>query len=198
MLVLAAAAVLGAGCSGGQKGPKGPRTDLKPFKQIDAIELFEKVFKEKGYTTERNKAIYVTGHGEWQVDLWVEGEALPLVVEYLKDEDRAELGESLKSSKVGEKFKLVAVAIEEIKEGQELNRANSRFAVIFDDRDYVYQPNPTSEDRYEVTIVEIEKRLRKDIVDVIEELEKVMKKEKGKGKGGDEDEDDEDDEDEDE
>jgi hypothetical protein len=192
MLVLAAAAVLGAGCSGGQKGPKGPRTDLKPFKEIDTIELFEKVFKEKGYGTERNRSIYVLGHGEWQVDLWVEGDDLPLVVEYLTADERAELGETLKSSKVGEKFKLVAVATEEVKEGQELNRANSRFAVIFDDRDYVFQPNPTSEDRYEVTRFEIEKRLRKDIIDVIEELEKVMAEEKGKGKDKDEDEGDED------
>jgi hypothetical protein len=85
----------------------------------------------------------------------------------------------------------VTVAVEEIKAGQELNQGNSRFAVIFDDRDYVFQPNPKSEDRYEVTIVEIENRLRKDIVDVIEELEKVMTEEKSKA-GEDEDEDEED------
>jgi len=187
-----------AACSGGQKNATGPRTDLKPFKEIDTIELFEKVFQEKGYDTKRKQPIYIVDDGEWLIDLWVEGDSLPLVVEYLTADDRAKLEGKLKSSKVGEKFKLVAVALEEIKAGQELNQANSRFAVIFDDRDYVFQPNPKSEDRYEVTIFEIEKRLRKDIVDVIEELEKVMTEEKAKAGEDEEDEDeDEDEEDED-
>lgn len=194
--IAVAAAVLLAACSGGQKGPTGPRTDLKPFKEIDTIELFEKVFQEKGYETSRKQSIYIVDDGEWLIDLWVEGDALPLVVEYLTADDREKLAGKLKSSKVGEKFKLVAVAVEEIKAGQELNRANSRFAVIFDDRDYVFQPNPKSEDRYEVTTFEIEKRLRKDIIDVIEELEKVMADEKAKAEGDEEeDEDDEEDED---
>lgn len=191
--VLITAAVVLAACSGGQKSATGPRTDLKPFKEIDTIELFEKVFQEKGYETSRKQPIYIVDDGEWLIDLWVEGDTLPLVVEYLTADDREKLAGKLKSSKVGDKFKLVAVALEEIKAGQELNQANSRFAVIFDDRDYVFQPNPKSEDRYEVTIFEIEKRLRKDIVDVIEELEKVMAEEKAKAEADeDEDEDEED------
>ncbi len=196
--VMLTAVMAFAACSGGQKNATGPRTDLKPFKEIDTIELFEKVFQEKGYDTKRKQPIYIVDDGEWLIDLWVEGDSLPLVVEYLTADDRAKLEGKLKSSKVGEKFKLVAVALEEIKAGQELNQANSRFAVIFDDRDYVFQPNPKSEDRYEVTIFEIEKRLRKDIVDVIEELEKVMAEEKAKAGEDEEDEDeDEDEEDED-
>ena len=172
--VLITAAVVLAACSGGQKSATGPRTDLKPFKEIDTIELFEKVFQEKGYETSRKEPIYIVDDGEWLIDLWVKGDALPLVVEYLTADDREKLAGKLKSSKVGDKFKLVAVALEEIKAGQELNQANSRFAVIFDDRDYVYQPNPTSEDRYDITIFEIEKRIRKDAVDVIEELRRIM------------------------
>jgi hypothetical protein len=194
-LWLTALAMLAA-CGGGQKTATGPRTDLKPFKEIDTIELFEKVFQEKGYETSRKQPIYIVDDGEWLIDLWVKGESLPLVVEYLTADDREKLAGKLKTSKVGEKFKLVTVAVEEIKAGQELNQGNSRFAVIFDDRDYVFQPNPKSEDRYEVTIVEIENRLRKDIVDVIEELEKVMTEEKSKA-GEDEDEEDEDEDEED-
>jgi len=168
------AALYPTGCSGSRKTASGPRTDLKPFKEIDTVELFEEVFKDRGYTTNRNETIYIIGYGEWQVDLWVEGGKLPLVVEYLTADDRGKLGEEFKSSKVGEKFKLIAVATEEVEKGQVLNRANSRFAVVFDNRDYVFQPNPKSEDRYEVTRFEIENRLTKDIIDIIEELEKVM------------------------
>jgi CRISPR/Cas system-associated exonuclease Cas4 (RecB family) len=167
MGMCSAVAVLAAGlwaCGGGQKQTSGPRTDLKPYKEISTIELFEEVFAEKGYSTDRNESIYVIGFGEYQVDLWVKDENLPLVVEYLTEDERRELGGKLESSKVGDKFKLVAVATEEL-------------GVIFDNRDYVFQPNPKSEDRYEVTRFEIEKRLRKDIIDVIEELEKVMEEE---------------------
>jgi len=191
--VLLTAVLSLAACSGGQKKATGPRTDLKPFKEIDTIELFEKVFQEKGYDTSRKQPIYIADEGEWLIDLWVEGDSLPLVVEYLTADDREKLAGKLKSSKVGEKFKLVTVAVEEIKAGQGLNQANSRFGVIFDDRDYVFQPNPKSEDRYEVTIVEIENRLRKDIIDVIEELEKVMTEEKAKAGSDEEDEDEEED-----
>ncbi len=162
------------GCGGGQRVSGGPRMDLKPFREITAIELCERVLQKYGYRTSRERSIYIVGYGQYQVDLWVEDERLPLVVEYLTSSDREKLEGKLKSSKVGDKFKLIVVATEEIPEGGALDQANSRYAVIFDDRDYVYQPNPRSEDRYEVTIFEIEKRLTIDITDVIEELQRAM------------------------
>jgi hypothetical protein len=168
-LFVAAAA---AACGGRTNETNTPRTDLKPFKEVSAMEIFEQVLADKGYTTERERGIYIVGHGPWKADLWVE--EIPLVVEYLNADDRAKLGGALESSKVGDQFKLVAVATEEIAEGDQLTSANSRYCVVFDDRDYVYQPNPTSEDRYDVTIFEIEKRIRKDALDVIEELTRIL------------------------
>jgi len=161
-----------ASCGGGNKNANTPRTDLRPFKEVSAVEMFEEVLTKSGLTSERKREIYIVGLGPWKVDLWVEG--MPLVIEYLTADDRAKLGDHLTSSKVGEQFKLIAVATEEIEEGEQLNSANSRYCVVFDDRDYVYQPNPTSEDRYDITIFEIEKRIRKDAVDVIEELRRIM------------------------
>lgn len=179
-ILVVLALIFAGGCAGGGRSPSVPRADLRPFKEISAIEIFEKVLHGRGHDTARKKPIYVVGYGEWQIDLWVEGERIPLVIEYLTSDDREELGGSLKSSKAGEKFKLVAVAVKELAEGEEISRANSRLAVVFDDRDYVYQPNPRAEDRQEVTILEIERRLKKDITDVAEELERVMAEE-GKG-----------------
>ena len=170
-LACATVAVL-ASCGGGSKNANEPRTDLRPFKEVSAVEMFEEVLTEAGLTSERKTEIHIVGYGPWKVDLWVEG--MPLVVEYLTSDDRAKLGDHLTSSKVGEQFKLIAVATEEIEEGEQLTSANSRYCVVFDDRDYVYQPNPTSEDRYDITIFEIEKRIRKDAVDVIEELRRIM------------------------
>lgn len=161
-----------ASCGGGNKNANTPRTDLRPFKEVSAVEMFEEVLGEAGLASERKSTIHIVGYGPWKVDLWVEG--MPLVIEYLTGEDRAKLGDHLTSSKVGEQFKLIAVATEEIEEGEQLTSANSRYCVVFDDRDYVYQPNPTSEDRYDITIFEIEKRIRKDAVDVIEELRRIM------------------------
>jgi hypothetical protein len=161
-----------ASCGGGNKNANTPRTDLRPFKEVSAVEMFEEVLQEAGLESERKSEIHIVGHGPWKVDLWVEG--MPLVIEYLTADDRAKLGDHLTSSKVGEQFKLIAVATEEIEEGEQLNSSNSRYCVVFDDRDYVYQPNPTSEDRYDITIFEIEKRIRKDAVDVIEELRRIM------------------------
>jgi hypothetical protein len=167
--VLAAAL---ASCGGGNKNANEPRTDLRPLKEVSAVEMFEEVLTKSGLASVRKSEIFVVGYGPWKVDLWVEG--MPLVIEYLTAEDRAKLGDGLKSSKVGEQFQLVAVATEEVGEGEQLTSANSRYCVVFDDRDYVYQPNPTSEDRYDITIFEIEKRIRKDAVDVIEELRRIM------------------------
>ncbi len=164
--------LLWGGCGGSNKTALGPRTDLKPFKEVSAVEIFEEVLKEKGMSASRDVEVHIVGAGPWKIDLWVE--QMPLVIEYLNEEDRARLGSSLKSSKVGDQFKLVAVATEPIEEGDQLTSANSRYCVVFDDRDYVYQPNPTSEDRYEITIFEIEKRLRKDAIDVVEELSRVL------------------------
>jgi hypothetical protein len=161
-----------ASCGGGRKDANEPRTDLRPFKEVSAIEMFEEVLKDAGLASVRKSEIHIVGHGPWKVDLWVEG--MPLVIEYLTAGDRSKLGQKLTSSKVGEHFQLIAVATEEVEEGEQLTSANSRYCVVFDDRDYVYQPNPTSEDRYDITIFEIEKRIRKDAVDVIEELRRIM------------------------
>jgi hypothetical protein len=161
-----------ASCGAGNKNANTPRTDLRPFKEVSAVEMFEEVLGEAGLASERKSEITIVGFGPWKVDLWIEG--MPLVIEYLTADDRAKLGDNLTSSKVGEQFKLIAVATEEIEEGEQLTSANSRYCVVFDDRDYVYQPNPTSEDRYDITIFEIEKRIRKDAVDVIEELRRIM------------------------
>jgi hypothetical protein len=166
-----AAGLLLSSC-GGRNRVEAPRTDLRPYKEIDAVEMFEQVLKESGLTSERKTEIHIVGYGTWKVDLWVEG--MPLVIEYLTAADRAKLGDKLTSSKVGEHFKLTAVATDEIEEGEQLTSANSRYCVVFDDRDYVFQPNPTSEDRYDITIFEIEKRIRKDAIDVIEELRRIM------------------------
>ncbi len=170
MAALAALAI--AGCGGGNKDVEKPRTDLEPFSEVSSLEIIEKVIAERGLESVRGEDVWVVGHGWWKVDLWIEG--LPLVIEYLDDEDRAKLGKSLTSSKVGDHFKLVAVGLEEIGEGVQITSANSRYCVVFDDRDYVFQPNQTSEDRYDVTIFEIQKRLRKDAVDVIEELTRIL------------------------
>ena len=159
-------------CGGGDKNVEEPRKDLKPFKEVSAMEIYEEVLAEKGYETKRDVEIFIVGHGTYKVDLWVED--LPLVIEYLNAEDRSKLGGKLTSSKVGDEFKLVAVATEEVEEGEQLTSANSRYCVVFDDRDYMYQPNPTSEDRYEITIFEIKKRVRKDAIDVIEELTRIL------------------------
>lgn len=160
-----------AACGPG-KHAEAPRTDLRPFKEVDAVEIFEEVLKESKLEPTRKTEIFVVGYGTWKVDLWVEG--MPLVIEYLTAEDRAKLGDNLTSSKVGEHFQLTAVATEQVEEGEQLTSANSRYCVVFDDRDYVFQPNPTSEDRYDITIFEIEKRIRKDAIDVIEELRRIM------------------------
>jgi hypothetical protein len=190
-LAIAISAVMliaAASCGSGNKNAEEPRKDLKPFKEVSATEIFEQVLSEKGYTSKRDVQVWIVGHGPIKVDLWVE--EIPLVIEYLNAEDRAAIGQALKSSKVGDQFKLVAVATEEIGENEQLNSSNSRYCVVFDDRDYVYQPNPTSEDRYEITIFEIKERIRKDAIDVIEELSRILE-----GMSDDEDEDEDDDDD---
>ncbi|MFH1437878.1 MAG: hypothetical protein ABIJ56_19380 [Pseudomonadota bacterium] len=178
-VTIAAAAIMPLwGC--GPKAAEVPQVQEKPFKEISAIEMFEKVIHEKGYTTTRKKPIYVLGYGELLIDLAID-DKLSLAIEYLTEEDRAKLGGKFQSSKVGDKFKLLAVATQELKENEELTQANSTFAVVFDDRDYVYQPNPTSETRAEFTLEEIERRIKKDIVDVVSELEKVLATDTGGG-----------------
>ena len=176
--IAAAAVMLVLGC--GPKTAEVPQLKMKPFKEISAIEMFEKIIHEKGYTTTRKKPIYVLGYGELLIDLAID-DKLSLVLEYLTEDDRMKLGGKFQSSKVGDKFKLLAVATRELKENEELTQANSTFAVIFDDRDYIYQPNPTSETRADFTLEEIERRIKKDIVDVVSELEKVLAEDTGGG-----------------
>jgi len=175
-----AALVLSA-CGGGDRNANVPRTDLRPYKEVAAVEIFEKVIAEQGLKSVRKSEIHVVGYGPWKVDLWLEG--MPLVIEYLTASDRDKLGGKLASSKVDDHFKLVAVATEEVGEGEPLTSQNSRYCVVFDDRDYVYQPNPTSSDRYDVTDFEIEKRLRKDAIDVIEELRRILENLAAEGEG---------------
>jgi len=180
LAVVLAAPVAAGGCGGGQK-KMGPPPELRPLKEISAIELFEKVLAERGYATARGTQVFLAAHGAWSIDVSVTDEKLPLAIEWLTADDRAAVEGELSSSKTGDKFKLLALPTKELETNEELTQACSVFAVVFEEHDYLYQPNPTSSDRAAVTLQEIQKRLRMDIVDVVEELERVLAKQAGGG-----------------
>jgi hypothetical protein len=155
------------GCGGRQSAPV--QIETRPLEEGKAISIIEESLAERGYAWDKDSSVQAAGTGEFAADFQVKGEKL--VIEYLTAEDRARIGQ-----------------IPPAAEGSRLHVVNGRavdrdtgvpfrvFVFFIDDRKFLYHANPTSKVRADVTFLEVDSRLRRDISDFISWYENSKKR----------------------
>jgi hypothetical protein len=150
---------LGAGCGGSQTGPT--KLDTRPLEEQKAFDVIKAVLAERGYTAEADVAIELTTKARFQADFRLTGQKI--AIEYLVDQDRIEIG-AIPPPATGSRLHVLqatTVPADPKQAGETL------YIFFLDDRNYLYQFNPTSENRADITLNEVQSRLKRDVVDFL-------------------------------
>jgi hypothetical protein len=149
--------VLAVACGGAQNGPA--RLDTRPLEEPKAFDIVSAVLAERGYTAETGTSVELTTQARFQADFRVAGQKI--AIEYLVEQDRVEIGLIPPPAAGSRLHVLQATTVP-----KEANGTGETLYVFFlDDRSYLYQFNPTSENRADITLNEVQSRLKRDLID---------------------------------
>ncbi len=159
LILIPVLSVLGISSCGGHQAPP-PIIETRPLEKGKAQAIIEEVLTESGYGFEKDARVMVTRGTEFGVDYKIEGE--PVAIEYLSQKERQAIGEL---PPPGEGSRL------HVLNGQLMTGVDGVISKVFvlfiDDRNFIYHANPTSEVRADVTFLEVDSRLRRDVSDFI-------------------------------
>lgn len=140
------------GACGGATYQGGAR-ELRPLERVRAQRVIEEALRSRGLAPELGRTLRITGRREVECDVAVAGART--CVEYMSAADRARYGSSIPAH--GSPDALVVVATAE--------RDAGGHVLALDDRDYVYEPDPSRAGPGRATVGEVEDRLRRTVID---------------------------------
>lgn len=155
-------------CGGRQRTPS--QLDTRPLEESKAFDIIEETLTERGYITEKDVEVSLSNQVRFLADYRVQGEAI--AIEYLSERDRLTTGE-IPPAAAGSRLHVLAgnTVTPNPEEGKE-----PLYIFFIDDRNFIYQYNPTSEKRANVTLLEVDSRLRRDLADFLSWYETNIKK----------------------
>ena len=145
-------------CGGKQSLP--PDIDTRPLEAGKAAQIIEEVLEQRGYAFEKGINVQTIGTNEFPCDYRIKGEAI--AIEFLTEKDRRAIG-SIPDPAAGSRLHVLSGTASSPAAG-----GSARIYIFFiDDRNFIYHANPTSETRADVTFLEVDSRLRRDISDFL-------------------------------
>jgi len=147
------------GCGGGQQGAASIET--RPLEESRALEIVARVVTGRGFQVTGPTKVDLGGEVWLECDLGVAGERM--VIEYLTEQDRRRSGD-IPPPAPGSKLHVIPARFEPSQPGLQ---GDPTYVFVIDDRKYVYHHNPTSDRRADVTLAEVEDRLRRDLIDFL-------------------------------
>jgi hypothetical protein len=161
-----------AGCHG-KANTTAAQIDTRPLEEGRALEIARRSLAGRQFSlTPSSSTVELWNRVKFQVDVSVLGE--PIAIEYLTEENRLDIGE-VPPAATGSRLHVLAASTM----SESTGRLEKVFLLILDARRYIYQYNPTSQSRADVTFVEVSERLQRDLWDFLSwyETEKGKKKE---------------------
>jgi hypothetical protein len=158
-IVLSITTILISSCGGRQDG--GENIDTRPLEESKAVPIIEEILAERGYSWVRDTDVQLSNGTGFKCDYQIKGETI--AIEYLTAEDRRLMG-PIPPAAEGSRLHVISGRAASTTAGQP---AQSLFVFIIDARKFIYHVNPTSEVRADVTFLEIDSRLRRDLADFL-------------------------------
>jgi len=146
-----------AGCGGAQEGPA--KLDIRPLEQQKALDVISSVLAARGYQAEADVTIELTTQARFKADVRVVGQKI--AIEYLMDQDRVEIG-LIPPPAAGSRLHVLQAATVP---ADAAGSPETLYVFFLDDQSYKYQFNPTSDNRADITLTEVQSRLERDLVD---------------------------------
>ncbi len=137
----------------------GPRIrDDRPLESAKALPIIDEILADRGYTWETGVPIRLTNGTRFNCDRKINNE--PIAIEFLSEDDRRMIG-PIPPAAAGSRLHVVTGRISSSQGGISL------YVYFIDARKFVYQVPPSSEDRADVSFLEVDSRLRRDLTDFI-------------------------------
>jgi hypothetical protein len=152
-------AVIMLGCAAKQE--QVAHIETRPLEEYKAFEIIDEVLAERGYTSQRDVVLTLQNDAKVQSDYRIVDQKI--AIEFLHEQDRVEIGE-IPAPAAGSRLHVLSANAEPA-EGR--RRGESVFIFFIDDRKFIYHFNPTSKQRADVTFLEIDSRLRRDLADFL-------------------------------
>lgn len=155
------------GCGGRQTA--SVQIETRPLEEGKAISIIEEILAERGYAWSKEAPVQVAGTGKFAADLQVKGETI--VIEYLTAGDRERIGQ-IPPAAEGSRLHVVNGRVV----AQDTGVPSRVFVFFIDEKNFLYHANPTSKVRADVTFLEVDSRLRRDISDFVSWYENSEKR----------------------
>lgn len=165
-------ALLSAACQNAH-GTTAAQVDTRALEEAKALDIARQSLGSRNLApSSGTTTVELWNRVRFEVDLRVTGESF--AIEYLTEENRLDIGE-IPPPAPGSRLHVLAAQAMATPD----SRPEKIFLMILDARRYVYQYNPTSKARADVTLAEVSERLRRDLADFLTwyEGEKSKKKE---------------------
>jgi hypothetical protein len=155
-------------CGGGQQQPT--HFETRPLGETEALEIIREVLAERGYTETRQVDVALTNSVKFSCD--VAANDHPIGIEYVIESDRQTMG-AIPPPAGGSRLHVLR--------GQTISTDSAvpgaaMYVFFVDSRNFVYHFNPTSEVRANVTFLDVDARLRRDLADFLSWYEKDIAK----------------------
>lgn len=145
------------GCGPRQTG--GESIDTRPLEEAKAAPIIEEILAERGYAWDRDLPVQLSNGTQFQCDYKIKGE--PIGIEFLTAEDRRLTG-PIPPAAEGSRLHVISGRVTTTDAS-----AGPLYVFVIDARKFIYHVNPTSEVRADVTFLEVDSRLRRDLSDFV-------------------------------
>lgn len=165
------AVVSTTGCQ--QSSTTAAQVDTRPLEEAKALDIIRGVLSGRKLAIAPSATtVELWNRVRFNGDLRLAGE--PVVIEFLTEENRLDIGEIPPPAPGSRLHVLAAQAVSDSGTAPE-----KIYLLVLDSRRYVYQYNPTSESRADVTYAEVAERLQRDLTDFLSwwDTEKGKRKE---------------------
>ncbi len=141
-----------AACSAPQQTALAP---LRPLPESRALEVILDAFRQVGVEPELHRRIHIQHNRELEIDVATRGHNHG--VEYIMEQDRTDFGDALPRRRTADSL-LTVVGI-----GPDANVD----VLLLQDTDFRYEPIPEQNNESRPTLIEVEDRLRRNVVDYL-------------------------------
>jgi hypothetical protein len=156
-------------CGGGQHDQAN--MEIRPLEENRAFEIIEEMLAERSYFTDRDVNVLLSNKAQFSCDYRVKGQKI--AIEFLTEQDKISIGE-IPQPAAGSRLHVISARVVpkpapgvQTAPGTPGPRGEPVYVFFIDDKNFVYQVNPTSEHRADVTFLEVDSRLRRDIADFL-------------------------------
>ncbi|MCP4674062.1 MAG: hypothetical protein GY854_00780 [Deltaproteobacteria bacterium] len=155
------------GCGGAQE--QEVALDVRPLPENKAFEIIEEMLAERSYFIDRDVSVTLATKSTFSCDYRIKNHKI--AIEYLTEEDRIAIGD-IPPPAGGSRLHVLNARVTKAPPAPGATAGSSGpsepvYVFFIDDRKFTYHFNPTSEHRADVTFLEVDSRLRRDLADFL-------------------------------